>query len=61
MAFKKAQCKNVKSDFRKRRLLFAANVQRTHNERLTRRAMFRMTDGGEIHHEDVNTGTGPNV
>ena len=40
-ALKKAQCESVETTVRKRRLLFAGAVQRTHNERLTRRVMFR--------------------
>ena len=45
-ALKKAQCESVETTIRKRRLLFAGGVQRTHNERLTRRVMFgTMADG----------------
>ena len=33
-ALKKAQCERVETTIRKRRLLFAGAVQRTHNERL---------------------------
>ena len=33
-ALKKAQCESVQTTIRKRRLLFAGAVQRTHNERL---------------------------
>ena len=44
---KKAQCKSVEADIRKRRLLFAGAVQRTNNERLTRRMMFGTMAGGE--------------
>ena len=40
-ALKKAQRESVETTIRKRRLLFAGAVQRTHNERLTRRVMFR--------------------
>ena len=36
-ALKKAQCESVETTIRKRRLLFAGGVQRTHNERLTHR------------------------
>ena len=39
-ALKKAQSESVETTIRKRRLLFAGAVQRTHNERLTRRVMF---------------------
>ena len=39
-ALKKAQRESVETTIRKRRLLFAGGVQRTHNERLTRRVMF---------------------
>ena len=45
-ALKKAQCESVETTIRKRRLLFAGVVPRTHNERLTRRVMFgTMADG----------------
>ena len=33
-ALKKAQCESVETTIRKRRVLFAGAVQRTHNERL---------------------------
>ena len=46
-ALQKAQCESVKTTIRKRRLLFAGDVQRTHNERLARRAMFGTMAGGE--------------
>ena len=46
-ALKKAQCESVETTIRKRRLLFAGAVQRTHNERLTRRVMFETMAGGE--------------
>ena len=46
-ALKKAQCESVETTIRKRRLLFAGAVQRTHNERLTRRVMFGTMAGGE--------------
>ena len=46
-ALKKAQCESVETTFRKRRLLFAGAVQRTHNERLTRGVMFGTMAGGE--------------
>ena len=42
-----AQCKSVETTIRKRRLLFAVAVQRTHNDRLTRRVMFETVAGGE--------------
>ena len=44
-ALKKAQCAEM--TIRKRRLLFTGAVQRTHNERLTRRMMFGTMSGGE--------------
>ena len=44
---KKAQCDSVETTIRKRRLLFAGAVQRTHNERLTRWVMFGTMAGGE--------------
>ena len=46
-ALKKAQCESVGTTIRKRRLLFAGAVQRTHNERLTRRVMFGTMVGAE--------------
>ena len=46
-ALKKAQCESVETTIRNRRLLFAGAVQRTHNERLTRRVMFGTMAGGE--------------
>ena len=46
-ARKKAQRESVETTIRKRRLLFAGAVQRTHNERLTRRLMFETMAGGE--------------
>ena len=39
-ALKKAHFESVETTVRKRRLLFAGAVQRTYNERLTRRVMF---------------------
>ena len=45
-ALKKAQCESVETTIRKRRLLFAGGVQRTTNERLTRRVMFGTIAGG---------------
>ena len=39
-ALEKAQYESVETAIRKRRLLFAEAVQRTHNERLTRRVIF---------------------
>ena len=47
MALKKAQCDSVETIIRKRRFLFAGGVQRTHNERLTRRVIFETMAGGE--------------
>ena len=46
-ALKKAQCESVKTTIRKRSLLFAGAVRRTHNELLTRRVMFGTMAGGE--------------
>ena len=46
-ALKKAQCESFEMTIRKRRLLFAGGVQRTHKERLTRRVMFGTMAGGE--------------
>ena len=46
-ALKKAQYENVETTIHKRRLLFAGGVQRTHNQRLTRRVMFGTMAGGE--------------
>ena len=51
-ALKKAQCESVEATIRKRRLPFAEAVQRTSNERLTRRVMFGTMAGG------VNPGRG---
>ena len=45
--FKKAQCESVEPTFRKRRLPFGGGVQRTHNERLTRRMICGTMAGGE--------------
>ena len=45
-ALKKLQCESVETTIRKRSLLYGA-VQRTHNERLTRRIMFGTMAGGE--------------
>ena len=45
-ALEKAQCNSVETTIPTRRLLFAGAVQRTHNERLTRRVMFGMMAGG---------------
>ena len=53
-ALKKAQCESVETTMRKRRLLFAGAVQRTHNERLTRRVVFRTMAGGEIPPDQVD-------
>ena len=44
---KKAHCESVETTIRKRRLLFARAVQRTNNERLTRRVMFGTMAGEE--------------
>ena len=46
-ALKKAHCESAETTIRKRRLLFAGAVQRTHNERPTRRVMFGKMAGGE--------------
>ena len=46
-AIEKAQCESVEMTIRKRRLLSAGAVQRTHNERLTRRVIFGTMAGGE--------------
>ena len=46
-ALKKAKCESVETTTRKRRLLFAEAVERTHNERLTRRVMFGTMAGGQ--------------
>ena len=46
-ALEKAQCESVETTNRKRSLLFAGAVQRTHNERLTRLVMFGTMAGGE--------------
>ena len=46
-ALEKAQCESVETTNRKRSLLFAGAVQRTHYERLTRRVMFGTMAGGE--------------
>ena len=46
-ALKTAQCESVESVIRKRGLLFAGGVQRTTDERLTRRMMFGTVAGGE--------------
>ena len=46
-AFETAQCESVETTIRKRCLLFAGGVQRTNNERLTRRMMFWTIAGGE--------------
>ena len=47
MSYAKAQCESVETTIRKRRLLYAGGVQRTHNEGLTRRVMFETMAGGE--------------
>ena len=47
MSYTKAQCESVETTIRKRRLMFAGAVQRTHNERLTRRVMFGTMACGE--------------
>ena len=44
---KEAQCESVETTTRKRRLLFAGAVQRTTNDRLIHRVMFRTMSGGE--------------
>ena len=44
---KKAQCERVETTLRNRRLLSAGAVQRTYNERLTRRVMFGTMAVGE--------------
>ena len=44
---KKAQCESVEATIRKRRLLFAGDVQQTTIERLTYRVMFGTLAGGE--------------
>ena len=44
---KKAHCESVDTTIRKRRLLFAGAVQRTHNKRRTPRVMFGTKAGGE--------------
>ena len=46
-ALKKAQRESVETTIRKRRHLSAEAIQRTHNERLTRRVMFGTMAGGE--------------
>ena len=46
-ALDKAQCESVETTIHKRRLLFVGAVQRTHNERLTRRVMFGTMAGWE--------------
>ena len=46
-ALKKEQTESVETAIRKRRLLFAGAVQRTNNERRTRRVMFGTMAGGE--------------
>ena len=46
-ALKKAQCESFETTTRKRRLLFAGAVQRTHSERLNCRVMFGTMAGGE--------------
>ena len=46
-AFKQAQCESVETTTRKRRLLYADDMQRTHNEPLTRRMIFGTMAGGE--------------
>lgn len=50
---KTLKCKGGETIIHKRRLLFAGAVQRTINERLTRRAMFETIIGG------TNAGTWP--
>ena len=45
--FMKEQCERVETTIRKRCLLYAGAVHRTHNERLTLRAMFGTMAGGE--------------
>ena len=46
-AFKKAQCEGVETTVRTQHLLFERAVQRTKNERLTRRVMFETMSGAE--------------
>ena len=60
-ALKKAQCESVETTIRKRRLLFAAAVQRTTNERLTHRVMFGTLAGGENSGPGRTEKTGPNI
>ena len=47
MSYAKVQCESVETTIRKRRLLFAGTLQRTNNERLTRRVLFGTMAGGE--------------
>ena len=46
-ALEKAQCGSFEGTICKRRLLIAGGVQRTHNERQTRRVMLETIAGGE--------------
>ena len=46
-ALKRAQRESVETTIRKRRLLFAGAVQRTHKKRLTRRVIFGTMAGGD--------------
>ena len=59
-ALKKAQCESVETTIRKRRLFFAGVVQRTTNERLTHRVMFKWLVGSTRDQADQKR-TGPNV
>ena len=56
----KAQCESVETTIRKRRLFFAGVVQRTTNERLTHRVMFKWLVGSTRDQADQKR-TGPNV
>ena len=60
-ALKKAQCDNVETTIRKRRLLFAGAVQRTTNKRLTHRVMFGTMAGGVNRDEADQKRTRPSV
>ena len=61
IALKKAQCESVETTIRKRCLLFARTVQRMHNERQTRRVMFRTMAVGRIRDKANQKVTWPNV
>ena len=60
-ALKKVQCESVETTFRKRRLLLAGGVKRTHNERLTCRVVFGKMAGGENPGQADQRRTGANV